>query len=74
MPEKVYVVVLEERHIGVDVSVFSDLDEANIAAWGLAEGYCRDEEALEDTGDDDLIFIRFSEEGGYVSVVEKEIQ
>lgn len=71
---KVYVVVLEERHIGVDVSVFSDLDEANIAAWGAAEEYCSREEDIEDLGNGDLAAIKFSEEGGYVHVVEREVE
>jgi hypothetical protein len=74
MPEKVYVVVLEERHIGVDVTVFSDLDEANIAAWGLAEEYVWEGAEIEDLGDGDLASLMFSEEGGHVQVVEKEIQ
>ena len=70
----IYVVVLEERHIGWRVEAFRDLDEANERARELAREYAWEESEIEDLTEDGFVTMKFSEEGGYASVVGTEVR
>jgi hypothetical protein len=71
----VYVVVLEDRHIDVQVLVFADQHEAIEQAKNLALNGAKSEDRIEELQDESWLYCAYySSEGDYVTVVEREIQ
>lgn len=69
----VWVVLLEERHIGATAYVFSTPEMANAYAWDLAEEYVHPEDEITDYGRNGLVALTFSEEGGHAAVIKCEV-
>jgi hypothetical protein len=77
MNDKVFLVIIEDRHTDVTVHPFSDAGVAIEEAKRVAEEYGRENDYYEehDYGKDDgwLFFARYTGEGDSVRVVEAEL-
>jgi hypothetical protein len=68
-----FVVILEDRHIDVEVELYNEKEKAYERAMSLAKENCRHPEDLElGKVEGWLLYIRYSCEGDSVRVLEKE--
>lgn len=70
---KIYIVILQERHIDVDALPFSTRKAANDHARYLAEFYARGPEDVEEWGTGELYHAGWGPEGDCVGVVKREL-
>lgn len=72
---KIYIALIEDRHIDVEVKLFLDLGVAIQYAKDKAQEYSSDPLNMEDIETEDWLFCRrYGCEGDFVRVVEAELQ
>lgn len=70
---KLYIVIVNDRHIDVDAYPFSDKETAFREARRIAKENCNYPECYEEALIDNRLFITYSSEDDYVSVVCKDL-
>ncbi|MCP4540143.1 MAG: hypothetical protein GY832_23645 [Chloroflexi bacterium] len=70
----VYVIIINDRHLDVDVLLYSDREEAVDTARDLAKTACSAKEDYEElkTGGG-IFFAKYSCEGDYIRVIERTV-
>lgn len=69
-----FVVLIEDRHVDINVELFEELDDAILYAKETANEYCQNKEDYKEIKIDTCLFyVEFSCEGDNIHIIEKNI-